>query len=238
MIELVLAAFLVLVLPARAMWKTLRGAPASPPNRSARYLRTSGLIAILLLVLGGAWWWSGRPWGVLGFDFPLSVRGETGLGISLLLISLMLAIAHISERRLSEEKRAAQKAKLARNELLPRTAGELRGFLLLALLVGAGWEVLYRGFLLWFLSPLVGVVAAVCVAAAAYGAAHGYKSGGQFIGSIVSAFVFTSAFAVTHSLWWLMLVHTFFAVYGGLTSYRMFRGNGSDQACANPVSAG
>ncbi|HET6913857.1 MAG TPA: CPBP family intramembrane glutamic endopeptidase [Rhodanobacteraceae bacterium] len=234
MVELALAAYLVLVLPARAIWKSLRQPAPLQTNRAARYARTSGLIAILLLVIGGDWWWSGRPWSGLGFDFPLSARGEIGLVVSILLIVTMLVIAQFSERRLSEEKRAAQRAKLEGNELLPRTAGELRRFLILSLLVGAGWEVLYRGFLLWFLAPHVGTVVSVCVAALAYGLAHGYRSRGQFIGSIVSAFAFTIAFAATHSLWWLMLLHTFFAVYGGLTSYRMFRGSESELAYAKP----
>lgn len=234
MIEFALAACLIFVLPARAIWKSLRKPIPLQSNRAARYARSSGLVVILLLVLGGDWWWSGRPWAGLGFDLPLSARGEAGLIIAVLLIVVLLAVAQVSERRLSAEKRAAQRAKLAGNELLPRSAGELRGFLLLALLVGAGWEVLYRGFLLWVLSPLVGMVAAVCVAALAYGLAHGYKSRGQLLGSIVSAFAFTIAFAVTHSLWWLMLLHTFFAMYGGFTSYRMFRGNESKLAYAKP----
>jgi membrane protease YdiL (CAAX protease family) len=70
-----------------------------------------------------------------------------------------------------------------------------------------GWEILYRGFLLWFLSPYIGIAGAICLASFAYGLARGYQGRRQLVGSIASAFAFTVAFAITRSLWWLMLLH-------------------------------
>lgn len=93
--------------------------------------------------------------------------------------------------------------------MLPRTAVELRWATVFVVAAGTGWEILYRGFLLWVLIPLIGVVGAVCVAAIAYGLAHGFKSRGQLIGSLGMSFAFTVAFALTGSLWWLMLLHVF-----------------------------
>jgi membrane protease YdiL (CAAX protease family) len=81
---------------------------------------------------------------------------------------------------------------------------------------GVAWEVLFRGYLLWALTPRVGIVGAVFVASVAYGVAHGYKSPRQFTSSLVSALLFTIAYALTHSLWWLMLIHGGLPVMVGL----------------------
>ena len=63
-------------------------------------------------------------------------------------------------------------------------------------------------------------MAAVCIAALTYGAAHGYKNRTQFVASVISAFVFTIAFVLTGSLWWLMLIHTAIGIAGGIGSYK------------------
>jgi membrane protease YdiL (CAAX protease family) len=47
-------------------------------------------------------------------------------------------------------------------------------------MLGAGWELLYRGFLLLVLTPSIGAWGAVAVSGLSYGAAHGYKNPKQF----------------------------------------------------------
>src|SRR5471032_1066689 len=40
-----------------------------------------------------------------------------------------------------------------------------------------------------------------------YGAGHGFENVKQFLGSIVAAFAFTVEYALTGSLWWLIVLH-------------------------------
>jgi len=63
----------------------------------------------------------------------------------------------------------------------------------------------------------------VTFAALAYGVSHGYKSPAQFGGSIALSFVFAIAYALTLSLWWLMLVHTAAGLFGAWSGYRLTR---------------
>ena len=80
--------------------------------------------------------------------------------------------------------------------------------------------MLYRGFLLWWLTPLVGIIGAVVLASLAYGLAHGWKSRWEGLGSIASAFLFTIGFAVTGSLWWLIAIHTGLPLIALLANWR------------------
>ena len=75
------------------------------------------------------------------------------------------------------------------------------------LVISVAWEVLYRGYLMWMLAPRIRAMFALIVAAAAYGVAHGYQNPKLFAGSLISALIFTTAYAVSHSLWWLVLIH-------------------------------
>jgi len=208
-----LVAVLLLGLPARALWSDLRkGRPAEP--KAARYRRTIVLGCALAAWLVALWRLTGRPWALLGLDPPLAGHGLVRLGAVALLL-LLLASATLLRKKPADPaalERAAQ--------ILPSGRGELPGFLLTILVAAIGWELLYRGFLLWALEPLLGTAGAVLAAAAAYGAGHGYKGRGPFLGAIAGAFVFALAFALTRSLWWLMLLHAGLPLVGLLAGRR------------------
>lgn len=220
MIGDILAVLLIGVLPVRALYKSV-WRKNEETSRPKIYIRTVAIIGGLLVVLCYAWVRAAHSPAALGLDIPLSERGAVGLLIAAALV-VALAIAEIVAKR-TRQASSDEKArkKLANDDFLPRTGYELRLFLGLALLVGCGWELLYRGFLVWFLVPHVGTTGAVCVASFAYAAAHGYKGRGQFLGSLISAFAFTIAFVLTDSLWWLMLIHTGTGVAGGFASYKL-----------------
>lgn len=100
------------------------------------------------------------------------------------------------------------------SRMLPQDSKEKTWFVIFSVVIGFAWELLYRGYLLWILTPQVGVVIAVSIAAISYGLAHGYQNKKQIIGSIIAAFVFTIAFALTNSLWWLILIHSALPLMG------------------------
>ena len=219
MIDYVLAILLIVVMPARALYKSRRGA-RSDADRVKRYVLSSAIIAGLLGILSYAWVHAARTASLLGLDMPLSTRGIVGFAIAAVIVAALALAKVFVKRKNQASKSETTKHRLAGNEFFPRNRRELCLFLLFALLAGCGWELLYRGFLIWFLVPHTGTIVAICIAAFAYAAAHGYKGRTQFIASIVSAFAFTIAFVLTASLWWLMLIHTAVGVVGGFAGYR------------------
>lgn len=219
MIDDVLAACLVVAFPVWNMWKSLTGRRTDPDNRVTFYLRSGVMSVAFLLLLACDWWLTGRSLTILGLDVPVSTEGIIGLIIAIVLIVAQITASWFESRKVRSNPEMAAKVRRASGNILPRNKRELGMWLVLSVLFGCGWELLYRGFLLYFLTPLIGVVGAICLAALAYGAGHGYKTRGQFIGSIAMAFAFTIAYALTRSLWWLMLLHTAFAVVGGCGSY-------------------
>jgi membrane protease YdiL (CAAX protease family) len=220
MIDYILAIVLIGAVPARTLYKSLRS-ERSKVNRPKVYIKSGAVILGLLVLLCYAWLHAGRAPTPLGLDIPLSERGMVGLAIAVALLVTLAIVEIVRKRRRQGADDEKAKEKLEKNDLLPHTRRELTLFLSFALLAGCGWELLYRGFLIWFFVPHVGTIIAVCIAALAYGLAHGYKSRMQFLGSIVSAFAFTIAFVLTGSLWWLMLIHTAAGVAGGLASYKV-----------------
>ena len=219
MIENILAILLIAVVPARALYKSV-WRNHDEANRPKTYIQSAAIIVGLVVLLSYAWVHSARTATSLGLDVPLSERGMVGLAIAVLLIVVVAGVKIFMKPPHQASDDNQVKKQPAANDTLPRTRHELNLFLGFAVLAGCGWELLYRGFLIWFLVPLAGTIGAVCIAAIAYGTAHGYKSRTHFVASIISAFVFTIAFVLTGSLWWLMLIHTAIGISGGISSYK------------------
>ena len=125
-VEFALAAYLVLVLPALALHRSLRKSIRLTPSRVRKYARIVVKIPLLLLILAIDGWWSGWSHDALGRDCPLSWRGEIGLVIAVVLIVALVAFGQVSKRRSTAEKRSEYKVTYERNDFFLRTPVEFR----------------------------------------------------------------------------------------------------------------
>lgn len=196
----------------RALWRSRPGRPASS-TKITRYISTIGMVTGLLALLATSWLITGRSAEALGLAAPTSTPSLIGLGIA---VVIFIALFFVRNKKPKPSQKEGVEA--AQRDLFPQTPKETRLFLVLCLAVGGGWEILYRGFLLYYLPSITGLFGAVIIAAIAYGAAHGFKNPKQSVGSIVSALIFTIAYVTTLNLWWLMLIHMGVMLVGAAAS--------------------
>jgi membrane protease YdiL (CAAX protease family) len=206
MAEIALAFYLVLIFPAMQLRRSLRPADGPKRPRQQRYWSSIRDIVLLLLALAAVCWWSGHPPSALGLGAPAGIA-QLMLAAAAVTLLMLYYFGVTRMHKMKPAKRAEAVEKVRHEEGMPRTPQEMRLFILLVLCIGGGWEVLYRGFLLLALTPLIGLWGAVVAAAVAYGAAHGYQNPKQFLGSVGMSLLFTIGYVLTGSLWWLMLLH-------------------------------
>lgn len=233
--ELLLTLYLLLILPAHAMWRSNR-TNRRKGGRSTMAMYRSNIthIVLLLLALLACTFWSGYTAAQMGLAWPPGTAGMWGLGVAVLAVLGMAVIMPLHAKRMTAEQRAQYEVKAREMPGMPRTPRELAVFVVLAVLLGAGWELLYRGFLLMVLSPVTGTAGAVVLSSLAYGTGHGYHNKKQFIGSIVAAFVFMLAYVATGSLWWLIVIHMYLPLSSGIAGYRL---SPREAVSTEPVSA-
>lgn len=209
MLNILLAAYLLVLSPALNMWRSLRPKSDKPPRALLRrYWSMSWHALVLLAVLCCGSWQAGYTLRDIGFDLPLSRAGAWGLCLAVLLLGGLWSAGSIIEKRKTPQVRAENERKLLDSSLpWPRNGAETLAFVISMSLMTATWEILYRGFVLLLLTPTTGMPLAIAISAFAYGIGHGYTNPKQLIASIVAAFVFTIAYAMTHSLWWLIVIH-------------------------------
>lgn len=224
MFEYAFAAYLLFVLPAQQVWKSLQPKKEIPNAlRSTRYLKSIKWISLLLIVFLLVMVLADRRAVDVGLDIPVSLYGQWGFAFVAALMFAGAVWDWIAKR--SGKSKANQdefRALIEGDDFIPRTRADLALFVVLSLLLGIGWELLYRGFLMLVLTPALGTAGAAILAAVAYGVGHGYHGMGKMAASIVSAMLFTLGYVLTGSLWWLMLLHVLLPLHMGLSGYRAF----------------
>lgn len=143
------------------------------------------------------------------------------------------AIAAIIAAFLTAQLRSARSDDGAKRELraqlggsavfLPRDRGELAAFAQLSATAGICEEILYRGWLLGWLAPLIGMPAAIVTGAALFGAAHSYGGRGFVLKAGGMGILFGVLYALSGSLWVPIALHIFVDVSSGMLSVEAFR---------------
>jgi membrane protease YdiL (CAAX protease family) len=207
--EILFTLYLLLYFPLDALWRSLRPATVKPVLtplqsywRQGRYVL--GLLCAFMLVS----WLGNYSAQQLGLGLPPPPAGMWGLAIIVILLVSLHFIGNMMGDRMTPEQRASKEQELRSLPFpMPGTLLETTVYLITMIGMTATWELLFRGYLLLVLTPYTGMPLAVVLAAVAYGAGHGYQNPKQFIGSIASSLCFTIGYALTGSLWWLIVLH-------------------------------
>lgn len=203
------------------------------PERLKLYLQT---IAgqWLLLGIGLALWSShDRGFSGLGFSFVVDSGFAVAAAIAITAIAFLVAQGRAVRKASPDELRDVTKALGDMGHLLPRTRRELHRFYLVGTTAGICEEILWRGFLLWYLQLLMPMWAAVLLATLWFGTAHAYQ-GIEFIPrvTLVGA-VLMMLFLLTNSLLIPVIVHIAVDVLQGRLAYDVL----TRHALLDPVEA-
>lgn len=170
------------------------------------------------------WLWiaTGVPMSSVGFSLPEGWRLWVPLAATIAFATLQASSA-IKVARLPApgEKLRAQLGGVA--AIFPRAASELPAFFGVSLTAGFCEELLFRGFLIWVLQPLVGLWPAAVLSALLFGAAHAYQGPAGVIRTGLFGLVFTAIVLLTRSLWPAILLHAVVDAMGGVLAWLVLR---------------
>ena len=164
--------------------------------RPRLYLQTQALEWSLFAALVLLWLYHGRPAGMLGLQPAVGTGFWIAAGIAIA-ITAALVYQWYGARRLESAKRREQYESLGDLRFfLPRTAKDYRHFVALSLTAGFVEEIIYRGFLFWYLLPLMPLWAVILVSSVIFGLGHSY----QGIAGMLRVFGVGIAFGILYAL--------------------------------------
>jgi len=146
-------------------------------NVSARMSGYRRVIVVqwsLMVLLAAHWVLTARDVADLGLTIPLDWRMGVGLALAAAGTGFLWYQLQ-SVRRSEEDREDARKALRELEWLLPHNPQELDAFMRVSATAGICEEVLYRGFLPWFLAQWMPFWVAMMVSGVLFGLAHAYQ---------------------------------------------------------------
>lgn len=215
--------FVALVFPLPDLWlypRLQRATAAGVPGARTRYYLLGA--ATLWLLAGCAVALAMRShvaWNDLRLGIPSPLRFAAGAAV---VIAYGIVAMRQRHRLLAKPERLGRLMQRHTTEtaLMPHTRSEARAFQLLAVSAGVCEEVVYRGFMLWFVTAWIGLWPAVIVSSLIFGAAHLYLGRKHVIRTSIVGLVLALIAVGSASLWPGIVLHAFIDLYGGDLGFR------------------
>jgi membrane protease YdiL (CAAX protease family) len=219
----VLFAILAVLFPlwaaAFGMRRLRRASAADLPRARLWLYRRAILIQWTLTLAVAAHWFSrDRPIALLGL-WPHVTWGLLGVVLGFGIVSYVI-VRQRSEALEDDDALARVRERLQRLEILiPRSPLELSWFFALSVTAGICEELLYRGYLIWYLGHWMGLIPSIVVAAVLFGIGHAYQGPrGVLVTAAVGLFL-GLVYAISGSLYAGMVLHALMDVHSGHLGY-------------------
>ena len=182
---------------------------------------------VLTAVVLGGWWYAAHPWAQLGLSIQLTWQFWVVLAIAVA-YSAAMAAQCVAALRTPESRHKGRAAFGEAAFIMPHSRGEMRSYMVLAVTAGVCEELLYRAFLIWYVTQFtgttaLGLAAAVTISSIAFGAGHLYQGpvgAGKTAGF---AAVAGTLYVISGSVWIVMALHVFVDVTLGVLTVALFQ---------------
>lgn len=197
---------------------------AGQPVDRVRFYRQTMLVEwTFLVLLIAAWYDFRRPISELGFVASGGLWFWTGIAVCSAAIGYFL-YAWQSMRKAS----AAEKAECAESfgnlvHFIPQTRRELHNFYAVSITAGIVEEIVYRGFVFWYLGQYMPLWAVVAVSSIAFGLAHSYQGASGALKAGLIGAAFGILYIATGTIWVPIIAHALLDALQGATTYEILR---------------
>nr|WP_321231603.1 CPBP family intramembrane glutamic endopeptidase [uncultured Psychroserpens sp.] len=212
-----------LLFPVYAIWSGKKTKQILIKNPSAKTLvfRDTGIILIILAAISIIpFLLDNKNIDVIGLNFldkPLWIIGLFAISF---LVLYVLNSVKLNERVARKFYQANKRLQF----LMPTTLEELRITIVVSFIAGICEEIVYRGFLFWYLSQYMPMLLAMVLANLPFALGHLTTTGKKnTFGAFILAFIFSGAYMLTKSLWLAILLHIVVDLYAMVFAYKSYR---------------
>lgn len=218
---------LFLVLPVYGGWAyrrfVARVERGEPPLRRRLYAQTMVLEWAQLATLVVIWLVCGRAAADVGLVAPAGKGFWLSLTVAAAVVAFLL-YGWRAARRMDEPAKKKQRQALGSLVyFLPVTHRDYRHFVLLSITAGICEEIIYRGYVLWYLMQLMPGWAAILVSALGFAVAHNYQGISGMLRVFALGVVFAVLYVASGSIWVPILLHALVDILQGAALLQILR---------------
>ncbi len=217
----ILAAILFIVLPVLGVtdYRKLKSQldAGKPAARLFFYRSTIAWELGLTLAVAALWLVYKRSLPQLGFGFEAGGGFWIGLAITVAVCGLAI-MQPVALRRDPEKSRAAASQLEAVKAMIPRTNQEAREFSALSITAGVCEEILYRGYLMVYITSAIAIESmwpAALLSSLAFGLIHAYQGPKGVLKTGLFGLALAGLYLLTGSIWLLIVLHAVIDLVSG-----------------------
>ncbi len=204
--------------------------------RVAAYRQVIAIWLIFTAVLLTFWIVTDREFLLLGFQWPSLGKALIGAAIGLI-VTALLVLPLRSAANGGDSRSVIPEHMESVLVFLPQTTREQRWFQGVSFNAGVTEEIVFRGYLLWYLQQFVSVYWAAAIAVAAFGLAHLYQGVRNLPGLLFVSAVTVGLYVYTASLLIPVIFHILLDVTQGhyIARIKQRLANPTEPAAASPT---
>ncbi len=187
--------------------RTVEAIKRGEASRLRLYARTTTTQWILAAMTLAIWLGHGRDWDALGLGFEPDAGFAVAGAITILGLAILVGQLRAVWKSTPDELGKSVPALGDLVWILPHDRRELRSFDRLSVTAGIVEELLWRGFLIWYLAHWMPLWGAALISATLFGLAHAYQGIGGIAKTAAAGLISTALFLLSGSLWLPMLLH-------------------------------
>lgn len=196
-----------------------RIAAGEPVKRLELYRNTLIGHWTLFVIFVAIWVIAGREWSAVGFDFDPNLW--TGVASVLALLGVVILANQIRQVRgatQDEIDRISRRfGKLS--IIIPHNGAELTRFYELAVTAGIVEEILWRGFIIWYLNQFMPLWAAALISTIGFALAHAYQGLANLPQITVVSATLVALYLLSGSIWLPIFLHAAVDILQGRLGY-------------------
>ena len=190
-----------------------------PVNRSQLYRNTFIGHWTLFFICMAMWASAARPWSALGLGLELDLM--FGLGVAFTVLGIIVLLMQIRQVKSAthEELCGLRKQFGKLSVIIPQNGNELARFYGLSITAGIVEEILWRGFLIWYLSQFMPLWAAAVISTIGFGLAHAYQGFAHLPQITAVGAAFAGLYLLTGSILLPVILHAAVDILQGRLAY-------------------
>jgi len=195
-----------------------------PRVRIRAYISGITLIWILNLIMLFSWIINYREAVLIGLNFSVDWTVWTALG--LLILGPVYTIYLYQSLKSDKDQINSVRTRMGGGTtslFLPRTGKEYGWFVFVSISAGICEELLYRGFLLWYLDQFSPMVIAVILSSLIFGLAHAYQGRKGILQTGLIGLGMAIIYMLTGTLWIPIVLHIVIDIYSGMLGWIAFK---------------
>lgn len=206
-----------------------RVAAGEPVKRFELYRNTLIGHWSLFFVFIAIWIYTAREWSTVGLVFDADLW--TGVGALLTLLGIVLLVNQIRQVQSAPQQEIDKLSKRfgKLSIIIPRNGAELAGFYGLAVTAGIVEEILWRGFMIWYLDQYMPLWAAALISTIGFGLAHAYQGARNLPQITAVSAAMAALYLLSGSIWLPIILHAAIDILQGRLGYDvMYRSSFGD----------